>query len=289
MYGFYSFVLQYNKNKTRNLMNYIKLHDAIINKAVSRKSDIKGYKERHHIKPRSMGGDDSACNLVYLTAREHFIIHWLLKKIHNNKPMVYAFFAMTKMGNSSQERYTSRSFKYAREAMSNFLSNSRSGENHPLFGLRGKSNPNFGSKRSDKNKANMSKAAKGIRVGTNNHKSRQVKNLSTGEIFGSIRQAQLSTVGNVSYAVRTGGTAGGHKYCYIDKSGNELPQKSTLKGYAKGKNHYLSVAVRNTTTNEVFQSIGSAARSIGKSSAGIIAAIDKKRSICGYIFERVEE
>lgn len=41
------------------------------------------YYERHHIVMKSMGGEDSEENIVYLTAREHFIAHWLLK-INNN-------------------------------------------------------------------------------------------------------------------------------------------------------------------------------------------------------------
>jgi hypothetical protein len=40
-----------------------------------------GYCEKHHIIPKFMGGDNSKENLVYLTAREHYIAHKLLMKI----------------------------------------------------------------------------------------------------------------------------------------------------------------------------------------------------------------
>lgn len=50
--------------------------------------------ERHHIVPKSMGGDNSPQNLVYLTGRQHFLAHWLLFKIHNNDQMAMAFFIM---------------------------------------------------------------------------------------------------------------------------------------------------------------------------------------------------
>lgn len=40
------------------------------------------YTERHHIIPRCMGGVDDKSNLVDLTAREHFVAHRLLAKIH---------------------------------------------------------------------------------------------------------------------------------------------------------------------------------------------------------------
>jgi len=46
---------------------------------------VEGYVERHHIIPRSLGGLDSKENLADLTAREHFICHWLLTKMHTGE------------------------------------------------------------------------------------------------------------------------------------------------------------------------------------------------------------
>lgn len=48
-----------------------------------------------------MGGSDDVHNLVALTAREHFIAHWLLWKIHKNKQMAHAFHMMSKYAKSS--------------------------------------------------------------------------------------------------------------------------------------------------------------------------------------------
>jgi len=42
----------------------------IINKSKNRL--LTGYKEKHHILPRCLGGKDNKDNLVELTAREHF-------------------------------------------------------------------------------------------------------------------------------------------------------------------------------------------------------------------------
>lgn len=39
------------------------------------------YFERHHIKPRCVGGSDDEDNLVLLTGREHFVAHCLLAMI----------------------------------------------------------------------------------------------------------------------------------------------------------------------------------------------------------------
>ena len=57
-------------------MNYERIHDQIIKRAKNRIID--GYSERHHIIPKCMGGNNNPDNLVNLTAREHFLIHWLL-------------------------------------------------------------------------------------------------------------------------------------------------------------------------------------------------------------------
>ena len=47
----------------------------IIAQAQSRTLDC--YTENHHIIPKSLGGSNDSDNLVALTAREHFLCHWL--------------------------------------------------------------------------------------------------------------------------------------------------------------------------------------------------------------------
>jgi len=77
-----------------------------------RKGD--SYYERHHIIPRCLGGDDSANNLVLLTAREHFLCHYLLTKMSPEPKLVYALHRMTHSGDMHQ-RYHSRLYATARE------------------------------------------------------------------------------------------------------------------------------------------------------------------------------
>lgn len=66
--------------------------------------------ERHHIVPRSLGGSDSADNLVYLTFREHYFIHLLLINFTAGKDrakMIFAlhtFFYFNKSSNLSSKR-----------------------------------------------------------------------------------------------------------------------------------------------------------------------------------------
>ena len=66
-----------------------------------------GYTELHHIIPQSMGGSNDKENLVNLTAREHFICHWLLVKMTDSvdrSKMLYALNGM-KAENKYQQRY----------------------------------------------------------------------------------------------------------------------------------------------------------------------------------------
>jgi hypothetical protein len=67
------------------------------------------YKESHHILPRSLGGTDEKHNLVDLTAREHFICHWLLVKIHTGQAqhkMIYALNGMKRNGKDNKRYET---------------------------------------------------------------------------------------------------------------------------------------------------------------------------------------
>lgn len=75
-------------------MNYRKIYDAIIERGRNRQLD--GYKERHHILPRCLGGTDDSENLVELTPEEHFVCHQLLVKIYpENSKLIYAARMMT--------------------------------------------------------------------------------------------------------------------------------------------------------------------------------------------------
>lgn len=101
-------------------MDYKKIHDQIILRAKTRPF-ISGYFERHHVLPKSMGGNNAKANIVNLTAREHYIVHWLLFKIHKNKEMCFAWYRMTHCKNGV-ERYISRTFEYAKKHRAKHIS-----------------------------------------------------------------------------------------------------------------------------------------------------------------------
>ena len=87
---------------------YSKLYEQITSGAKNR--SIFGYTERHHIIPQSLGGSNDKDNLVDLTAREHFICHWLLIKMtegEDRSKMMYALHGM-KAENRFQNRYQTK-------------------------------------------------------------------------------------------------------------------------------------------------------------------------------------
>lgn len=92
---------------------YSRVYFKIIEKAKIRILD--SYTESHHIIPKSLGGSNSKENLVNLSAREHFICHWLLTKMTvgiAKAKMLNAVFMMATNANPSQKRYKIGARKY---------------------------------------------------------------------------------------------------------------------------------------------------------------------------------
>lgn len=116
------------------LNKYTKWYNNIIQRAKSR--SLTGYKEHHHIIPKSLGGSDLKENLVDLTAREHFVCHFLLTKMTSSRAkekMVYAVWSMANQENSQQVRHkiSSRIYQQLRQEFSVYHS-SRMTINNPM-------------------------------------------------------------------------------------------------------------------------------------------------------------
>ena len=114
---------------------YTKWYNQITDRARYRVIDT--YTETHHIQPRSLGGSDDLHNLVELTAREHFICHWLLTKMYSGEDrakMINALYMMQGK-NRYQERYqtkiTSRVYESLREDYARYISELNSGRVQP--------------------------------------------------------------------------------------------------------------------------------------------------------------
>lgn len=90
-----------------------------------------GYVERHHIYPRSMFPQkaNDADNIIALTAREHFIAHWMLHKAFGGQ-MSQAFAYMQAQSDDHQRywRLNSTSYAQLREAFSKAMSVAKMGK-----------------------------------------------------------------------------------------------------------------------------------------------------------------
>jgi len=95
-------------------MNYLYHYHSLIERARTRITT--GYKESHHIIPKCSGGGNDPANLVDLTAREHYIAHILLAKIHGGT----LWHAVNLMGRL--KKYSNRHYEKARIEHSKLLS-----------------------------------------------------------------------------------------------------------------------------------------------------------------------
>lgn len=158
-------------------MNYRRHYISLMRKAKDRILD--GYVEKHHIFPQSIFGKNKLT--VRLTAREHFIAHFLLWKYYKKKYgaednktfcMAYALSGMMKKHNL-EKRINSRLYEILRKESGKAISVktkgvaksethrenirlSKLGYKNPLYGKCGKDNPNFGRKRTEEIKRKIS-------------------------------------------------------------------------------------------------------------------------------------
>lgn len=128
-------------------MNYSKIYDDIVNFAKSDAANrTNGYFEKHHILPKSLGGIDDENNLVKLTAREHFICHWLLVKTYDKgtverQKMLCALWRMRSQSNTHATHYVNaRAYEKLRIEFANnareMMSKNQSGSNNSRYGTK---------------------------------------------------------------------------------------------------------------------------------------------------------
>lgn len=103
-------------------MDYRRIYDALMSTA-QRRAVPACYTEKHHIIPRSLGGDESDTNMVTLTAREHFVAHKLLPRFladegdsEGSRKMVYAVWILqNRLGHDDRYHVSSHEFAKTRE------------------------------------------------------------------------------------------------------------------------------------------------------------------------------
>ena len=122
---------------------YTNLYFSIIAKAKAeiRNKNNNVYFEQHHIYPRSVWPEleKDQTNLVYLTAREHFICHYLLCKMVEKKSnewhkLVRAFTFMYSSTSTQQRYFNSKLYELARKHIGSIMSTLQSGNKNSQFG-----------------------------------------------------------------------------------------------------------------------------------------------------------
>lgn len=139
----------FNENK------YTKWYNNIISSAKNR-LDSGMYSETHHIIPRSLGGNNTKENLVRLTAREHFLCHYLLTKMTQGQSyykMCFAFNSIRRSSSNQERSLTARQYETIRRVVSLARSEFLKGNTYNLGKKRGPM--------SDETKRKISESKKG--------------------------------------------------------------------------------------------------------------------------------
>ena len=163
-----------NEIKFEPILNkYYNWYCHIIESAQKR-NNIDGYSELHHITPKSLGGSDHPSNLVYLTAREHYIAHRLLVKCLTGKAKAKMVLAWNLMINGHAKKYyrvSSRQYQLLKEQYGEAIRQMRIGSHHSQETKQKISNSNKGKKISEQAKKIISAKNKGRHIGKKMPKS----------------------------------------------------------------------------------------------------------------------
>lgn len=88
---------------------YTNLYFMIISRAALRETNAKI--EKHHVIPKSLGGNNSSDNIVKLTLREHFLCHTLLTKMLTGEAKYKMLHAAWRLANTNNRKITSRQYE----------------------------------------------------------------------------------------------------------------------------------------------------------------------------------
>jgi hypothetical protein len=179
---------------------YTRWYNSIICKAQNQtRNKNEQYYESHHILPKSMGGSNKPENMVFLTAREHYITHLLLMKMPITKrdqyKMASAYQYMSKVRNDyTRGRYNSRLFEYHKAIRSKLMSEQMSGSG----------NPNYGKKASDEKRKRISEARIGVNTNTvEGREAKRQKFLTNNPNYDPIAKAKTIEKNSKTYRITT--------------------------------------------------------------------------------------
>jgi hypothetical protein len=120
-------------------MNYRHIYENIIKNRKLNK--VEGYTENHHIIPRSLGGTDTEDNLVKLSAREHFLCHYLLAKMFKKETFewykmnnAFMFMKCESISHNKNRYFNSRLYEALKLNFSSVMSLLQKGKGNSQYG-----------------------------------------------------------------------------------------------------------------------------------------------------------
>jgi hypothetical protein len=126
--------------------------------SITKKSQLNGYHERHHIIPKSLGGNNLKDNIVFLSPQDHFKCHKLLLEMveadeHKGKMWSAVWRMMNKQSRNQFREFTFTEEEYAMAKLKNSEEHSKR--------MMGDRNPFKGKKHSSETLEKMSLSKKG--------------------------------------------------------------------------------------------------------------------------------
>lgn len=122
---------------------YKKWYFNIVENARGRDTSSITHIEKHHVIPKSLGGNDSNLNLVSLTPREHFVCHYLLTKMTAGLDKRKMCFALSSFHRSNKHQsrilnsWEYQKLRLVSKALAKEMLDIRvfpKGKNHHMFG-----------------------------------------------------------------------------------------------------------------------------------------------------------
>ena len=123
--------------------HYLERYINFIEGCKQKNIDIEGYVERHHICPKSLFPEyekfsEHSWNGIHLTARQHFIAHWILWKALPKSNIFFAFWSMCNGWNTKnkKQKISSKIYEKLKTDFSAQISIRHSGKNNPMYGKK---------------------------------------------------------------------------------------------------------------------------------------------------------
>ena len=98
---------------------YTKCYNQLVESRKAMNRQFRTGFEKHHIIPKSLGGNDTKSNLVIFTPREHCLAHLLLAKMYSGTAkakMIMALTSLMKMRNKHRSVLNTREYENLRKA-----------------------------------------------------------------------------------------------------------------------------------------------------------------------------